>query len=49
MPGERLLLVDDEDNLRSMLGAALRHHGFDVVSVATGREPSTRPPRPART
>jgi two-component system OmpR family response regulator len=38
MPGERLLLVDDEDNLRSMLGAALRHNGFDVVPVATGRE-----------
>lgn len=38
MPGERLLLVDDEDNLRSMLEAALRHHGFDVVSVANGRD-----------
>jgi two-component system OmpR family response regulator len=37
MPSERLLLVDDEDNLRSMLQAALRHNGFDVVSVATGR------------
>jgi two-component system OmpR family response regulator len=38
VPGERLLLVDDEDNLRSMLDAALRHNGFDVVAVATGRE-----------
>ena len=38
MPGERLLLVDDEDNLRSMLDAALRHHGFDVVPVANGRD-----------
>ena len=37
MSAERLLLVDDEDNLRSMLQAALRHNGFDVVSVATGR------------
>ncbi len=37
MPGERLLLVDDEDNLRSMLEAALRHVGFDVHPVATGR------------
>jgi two-component system OmpR family response regulator len=36
--GERLLLVDDEDNLRSMLDAALRHTGFDVHPVATGRE-----------
>jgi two-component system OmpR family response regulator len=38
MPGERLLLVDDEDNLRVMLDAALRHAGFDVFPVATGRE-----------
>jgi two-component system, OmpR family, response regulator len=37
MAGERLLLVDDEDNLRTMLEAALRHHGFDVTSAATGR------------
>ena len=37
MPGERLLLVDDEDNLRSMLDAALRHNGFEVHAVATGR------------
>jgi two-component system OmpR family response regulator len=37
MPGERLLLVDDEDNLRSMLEAALRHNGFEVSSTATGR------------
>jgi two-component system, OmpR family, response regulator len=38
MGGERLLLVDDEDNLRSMLQAALRHEGFEVTPVATGRE-----------
>ena len=37
MAGERLLLVDDEDNLRSMLEAALRHNGFDVHPVASGR------------
>ena len=36
--GERLLLVDDEENLRSMLEAALRHLGFDVQTAATGRE-----------
>lgn len=35
--GERLLLVDDEDNLRSMLEAALRHSGFEVHPAATGR------------
>ncbi len=38
MPGERLLLVDDEDNLRSMLDAALRHHGFEVETAASGRD-----------
>jgi two-component system, OmpR family, response regulator len=38
VPGERLLLVDDEDNLRSMLEAALRHERFEVHAVATGRE-----------
>jgi two-component system OmpR family response regulator len=38
VPGERLLLVDDEDNLRSMLEAALRHLGFDVHPVANGRD-----------
>ena len=37
MTGEKLLLVDDEDNLRSMLDAALRHNGFEVTSVASGR------------
>ena len=30
MAKERLLLVDDEENLRSMLEAALRHLGFEV-------------------
>jgi two-component system, OmpR family, response regulator len=48
MSGERLLLVDDEENLRSMLEAALRHSGFEVASAATGREaidavPEARP------
>ena len=38
MPGERLLLVDDEDHLRSMLQAALQHHGYDVHPAAAGRE-----------
>jgi len=34
----RLLLVDDEENLRSMLEAALAHSGFDVHPAASGRE-----------
>ncbi len=38
MSGEHLLIVDDEENLRSMLAAALRHHGFEVSSASTGRE-----------
>lgn len=33
---ERLLLVEDEDNLRSMLTAALRHNGFEVAEAANG-------------
>jgi two-component system OmpR family response regulator len=37
MAAERLLLVDDEDNLRSMLEAALRHNGFEVTPVDSGR------------
>ena len=36
MTAERLLLVEDEDNLRSMLTAALRHNGFDVAEAADG-------------
>jgi two-component system, OmpR family, response regulator len=38
VPGEHLLIVDDEENLRSMLAAALRHHGFEVSAVASGRD-----------
>ena len=38
MPGAHLLIVDDEDNLRSMLAAALRHHGFEVSTAENGRE-----------
>jgi two-component system OmpR family response regulator len=48
MAGEQLLLVDDEDNLRTMLAAALRHSGFTVEVAASGREalaatPTLRP------
>ena len=55
MAKERLLLVDDEENLRSMLEAALRHVGFEVHPAATGREAldrraggAARPHRPRR-
>lgn len=48
MTSPRLLLVDDEENLRTMLEAALRHSGFEVHPAATGREaleamPTVRP------
>ncbi len=36
--GAHLLIVDDEDNLRSMLAAALQHHGFVVSTAADGRQ-----------
>lgn len=38
MSGERLLVVDDDENLRSMLCAALRHHGFVVSTANDGVE-----------
>jgi len=38
MPGHHLLVVDDEDNLRSMLAAALQHHGYVVTTAENGRE-----------
>jgi two-component system, OmpR family, response regulator len=37
MKAASILLVDDEDNLRSMLEAALSHHGFIVESASNGR------------
>ena len=46
MAAARLLLVDDEDNLRSMLEAALRHSGFDVHPAANGRDAHRRGARP---
>ena len=41
MARERLLLVDDEENLRSMLAAALSHSGFEVFVATNGREAIT--------
>jgi two-component system OmpR family response regulator len=34
----RLLVVDDEENIRFLLDVALRHLGFDVELATTGRE-----------
>ncbi len=35
---ETLLLVDDEEGIRTVLGLALADEGFDVVTAATGEE-----------
>ena len=35
-PGEQILLVDDEANIRRMLGALLRNEGFAVTEAANG-------------
>jgi two-component system OmpR family response regulator len=35
---DRVLVVDDEENITFLLGSALRHFGFDVATVATGRQ-----------
>jgi two-component system OmpR family response regulator len=45
MAGQHLLVVDDEDNLRSMLAAALQHHGFAVTTASNGREALDRIPQ----
>jgi two-component system OmpR family response regulator len=34
----RVLVVDDERNIRDLVGVALRFHGFDVVSASRGFE-----------
>jgi two-component system, OmpR family, response regulator len=34
----RVLVVDDEENITYLLGTALRHFGFDVLTAASGRE-----------
>ncbi|MFC6080283.1 response regulator transcription factor [Sphaerisporangium aureirubrum] len=34
----RVLVVDDERNIRDLVGVALRFHGFEVISAARGYE-----------
>jgi two-component system OmpR family response regulator len=36
VPERRILVVDDEDNLRSMLVAALKYEGYDVFPAVDG-------------
>ncbi len=37
-PEEKLLVVDDEPNIRELLSTSLRFAGFDVVAAANGRD-----------
>ena len=37
-PEARLLVVDDEPNIRELLSTSLRYAGFEVTSAANGRE-----------
>ena len=38
MTSQRILVVDDEDDLRKVLEFNLRNAGFETFSAATGRE-----------
>jgi len=35
---KRILVVDDEDQIRSLLGKMLRYEGYEVIEVADGKE-----------
>jgi CheY-like chemotaxis protein len=37
-PGSRILIVDDNDDFRTMLAAALRSHGYNITEAADGEE-----------
>lgn len=36
--GERILVIDDEDAVRNVLGLSLAHLGYDVETASSGRE-----------
>jgi two-component system, OmpR family, response regulator len=36
MAGEKILVVDDEPNIRDVLATVLEFHGFEVIGAATG-------------
>ncbi|WP_061961207.1 response regulator transcription factor [Demequina flava] len=38
MTDRRILVVDDEDNLRTMLVAALKYEGYDVIQAVDGAD-----------
>ena len=37
-PEARLLVVEDEPNIRELLATSLRYAGFDVATAASGSE-----------
>jgi two-component system OmpR family response regulator len=38
MPGQKILVVDDEPNIADVLATALAFHGFEVTTASTGAE-----------
>ena len=46
-PEARLLVVDDEPNIRELLSASLRYAGFEVATAADG-QPAGDMARPRR-
>ncbi len=38
MPGETILIVDDEESVRKSLADVMRDEGYDVVTASSGRE-----------
>ena len=38
MPATRVLLVDDDEVLRSMMGGVLQHHGFEITAASSVSE-----------
>jgi len=37
-PGARILIVDDNDDFRTLLASALRSHGYHTIEAADGQE-----------
>ena len=48
-PEARLLVVDDEPNIRELLSTSLRYAGFEVTAAANGREALDAPRSSSRT
>ena len=38
MPGEKILIVDDEEGMRKLLGRVLAKNGYESVAAASGAE-----------